>query len=166
MPTIVRCVQEVGRRRHLEAGVDEHLTALRLVEGHADVEGDEAGAAGDRVRQRVAEADERVAWVVECQDERTTGAEHAAQLMHGCDDVVPRPEVVEGGGREHAVERGVSERERTHVGCGCTRPGAASHLRREVGAHPGAGAEMWQQGAVGVALLEQVGLQPAPARLG
>lgn len=162
----VRRVQNVLDGMDGEAGDTERTAAADLVEGGPDGEGDEPRGSRRAPGQGVAQPDEGVGGVVEGEHQATTGTEHTRQLAKGAVDVGGVVEVVEGRRRQHAVEGAGAEGQRPDVGDdgdAHRRRGARDDRGRHVETDPGRRRERRQEGAVGLAFLEQVGLEP-PAR--
>ena len=157
----VRGVEHGGGVEDLEARLRQRVGAVVEAERLAHGEGHEPGAAGQRVGQRVPQAHERVARVVERQHQVPARCQHPAQLDQRAVDRPAVVEVVERRRGEHAVERTVGEGQPAHVGRH-RRPHARTGHRRgcEVGADPAGGTQRRQQRPHRRALLEQVGLEP------
>ena len=121
--------------------------------------------AGDLGRERVPCADQGVVRVVEGEHEQPSVGRDPSQLPQRRGDVRAVVEVVEGRGRQHAVEAAVCECEAADIGGDCARDARSLRSsRRDVHADPRRAVEMGEQRAVGLSLLVEVGLQPHAMR--
>jgi hypothetical protein len=109
-------VQDAGGFQDAEACVRQRGRAPTASVRRADKVGNEAEGVGDGERQRIAQRDHGIRWVVERQHELAAVGQDTAQLDQGGIDVRPSGEVVERRVRDHQIERRGREGQAPHVG--------------------------------------------------